>query len=118
MDLKKDARLLRIFLGESDKLQHTALHEVIVHEARTFGLAGATVSRGIMGFGSTSHIRTENILDLSSDLPLIIDIVDTEDKINDFSTIVHKLFEDAGCGGLVTIENVEVMRYTHGKITS
>ena len=78
------------------------------------GLAGATVWRGIMGFGPTSHIRTSRILDLSTDLPVIIEIADSEEKINSFLPVLNELFESSGCGGLVTVENVEVIRYRHG----
>jgi len=114
MELKKDARLLRIFLGESDKVHHSALYDVIVQEARKFGMAGATVWRGIMGYGPTSHVRTSKILDLSTDLPLIVEIADEEDKINGFLVVLNELFESSGCGGMVTVENVEVIRYAHG----
>ena len=86
MELKSEAKLLRIFLGEADKVKHTALYEVIVCEARKAGLAGATVWRGIMGFGPTSRIRTARILDLSTDLPIIVEIADEEEKINDIKT--------------------------------
>jgi len=115
MELKADAKLLRIFLGESDKVKHTALYEVIVREARRAGLAGATVWRGIMGFGPTSRIRTTRILDLSTDLPIIIEITDEEEKINQFLPVLHDLFEKAQCGGLITIEKVQVIKYIHGK---
>jgi PII-like signaling protein len=115
MELKKDARLLRIFLGEADKVHHSALYDVIVREAHTMGLAGATVWRGIMGFGPTSHIRTSRILDLSTDLPVIVEIADSEEKINAFLPVLTELFESSGCGGLVTVENVQVIRYAHGK---
>jgi uncharacterized protein len=81
VELKQDAKLLRIFLGESDKVKHTALHEVIVREARRAGMAGATAWRGMMGFGPTSRIRTARLLDLSSDLPVVVEIVDEESKI-------------------------------------
>ena len=115
MELKNDARLLRIFLGESDKAHHTALYDVIVREAHKMGLAGATVWRGIMGYGPTSRICTSRILDLSTDLPVIIEIADSEEKINAFLPVLNELFESAGCGGLVTVENVMVIRYEHGK---
>ena len=115
MELKAEAKLLRIFLGESDKVKHTALYEVIVREARQLGLAGATVWRGIMGFGPTSRIRTARILDLSTDLPIIVEIVDNEDKIQRFLPILHDLFESAQSGGIITIENVNVIKYLHGK---
>lgn len=114
MELKTNAKLLRIFLGESDKVKHTALYETIVREARREGLAGATVWRGIMGFGPTSRIRTTRILDLSTDLPIIVEIADEEEKIDGFLPILHDLFETTQCGGLVTVENVEVIRYLHG----
>jgi len=114
MELKKDAHLLRIFLGEADKVQHSSLYDVIVHEARRLGLAGATVWRGVMGFGPTSRIRTARILDLSTDLPIIVEIVDAEEKIDQFLPVLTDLFETAGCGGLVTVEKVTVIRYLHG----
>lgn len=114
MELKADAKLLRIFLGEAYKVKHTALYEIIVREARRMELAGATVWRGIMGFGLTSRIRTTKILDLSTDLPIMVEIVDEEEKINRFLPVLHDLFESAQCGGLVTMENVKVIRYLYG----
>jgi PII-like signaling protein len=115
MELKTEAKLLRIFFGETDKVGHTPLCEVIVKEARNLGLAGATVWKGIMGFGASSRIRTSKILDFSSDLPVIVEIADTELKINSFLPLLHDIFESAGCGGLITIENVKIIRYTHKK---
>ena len=114
MELKKDAHLLSIFLGESDKAGHSALYDVIVREAHRLGLAGATVLRGIMGFGPTSRIRTERILDLSADLPVVVEIVDEHKKIEGFLPVLNELFESSGCGGLVTVEKIEVIRYAHG----
>ena len=113
MEMKKDAKLLRIFLGEADKVMHTALYEAIVREARRMELAGATVWRGIMGFGPTSRIRTTRILDLSTDLPIIVEIVDAEEKIDRFLPVLDGLFESAQCGGLITMEKVQVIRYLH-----
>ena len=115
MELKAEAKLLRIFLGEADKVKHTALYEAIVKEARKTGLAGATVWRGIMGFGPTSRIRTARILDLSTDLPIIVEIADEEEKINRFLPVLHDLFESAQSGGLITMENVRVIKYLHGQ---
>ena len=115
MELKADAKLLRIFLGEADKVAHTALYEAIVREARKHELAGATVWRGIMSLGPTSRIRTARILDLSTDLPIIVEIADEEEKINHFLPVLHDLFESVQCGGLVTVENVKVIKYLHGK---
>ena len=114
MELKGSAKLLRIFIGEADKLHHAPLHEVIVREARAKGLAGATAWRGLMAYGPTSRIRTAKVLDLSTDLPVIIEIVDTEEKINAFLPRLHELFEQAKSGGLVTMEKVEILRYLHG----
>ena len=115
MELKGEAKLLRIILGEADKIKHTALYESIIREARNLGLAGATAWRGLMGFGPTSRIRTARVLDLSTDLPVIVELVDEEEKINRFLPRLHELFETAQCGGLITIEKVEIIKYTHGK---
>ena len=117
MELKAEAKLLRIFLGEADKTKHTALYEEIIKEARRLGLAGATVWRGIMGFGPTSRIRTARILDLSTDLPIIVEIADDDEKINRFLPVLHDLFETAESGGLITMENVKVIKYLHRKDT-
>lgn len=110
-----EAKLLRIFIGESDKWRHHPLHEAIVEEARAAGLAGATAWRGILSFGPSSHVRTTKILDLSSDLPMIVEIVDDVEKINQWLPRLDELFEEAECGGLVTLENVDVIRYPHSK---
>jgi uncharacterized protein len=115
MELKGTAKLLRIFIGEADKVKHTPLYETIVQAARASGMAGATVWRGILAFGPTSRVRTAKVLDLSTDLPIILEIVDEESKIDAFMPKLHDLFEQAGCGGLVTIEKVDVIKYTHGK---
>jgi uncharacterized protein len=114
MELKGEAKLLRIFLGESDKSKHAPLYDVIVRNAKDAELAGATVWRGIEGFGAASRIRTSRILDLSTDLPIIVEIVDLEEKIDRFLPTLHDLFESTGCGGLVTIEKVQIIKYTHG----
>ena len=114
MELKGEAKLLRIFLGEADKILHAPLHEVIVREARAAGLAGATAWRGMLGFGAASRVRTSKILDLSTDLPLIVEIVDQEEKIDRFLPKLHDLFEESGCGGLITLEKVQIIRYVPG----
>jgi uncharacterized protein len=108
-------RLLRIFIGESDKIGHQPLYEAIVYEAKKSGLSGATVTRGIMGFGANSRIQTAKLFELSSDLPLVIEIVDTEEKIREFTTQVEELFEKSRSGGLITLEKAEVIRYHPGK---
>lgn len=115
MEITGQAVLLRVFVGESDKLGHLPLYEAIVKKARDTDLAGATVLKGVMGFGATARIRTQKILDLSSDLPLLIEIVDEEKKIADFQNILSRMFDEAGCGGLVTLENIRVVHYLPGK---
>jgi uncharacterized protein len=113
MELKGVAKLLRIFIGESDKVHHRPLCDVIVAEARSRGLAGATAWRGFLAFGPTSRIRTSKVLDLSTDLPIIIEISDEASKIEQFLPVLHDFFEQANCGGLVTVEQVEVIHYLH-----
>ncbi|GAB1349195.1 DUF190 domain-containing protein [Ignavibacteriales bacterium] len=115
MVLPKEAKLLRIFVGESDKINLIPLYEKIVLMAREEGLAGATVFKGIMGFGGRSRIHTTKILRLSEDLPLIIEIVDQNDKIEKFLPIIDDLFTRAKCGGLITIERAGVIKYTAGE---
>ena len=114
MELFGDAKLLRIFIGELDKIHGRPLYEEIVFTAKKNNLAGATVLRGIMSYGINSRIHTAKLLDLSFDLPIIIEIVDTEKKINDFLPALNKLLEDANCGAAVTMEHATVLIYkTH-----
>jgi len=115
MKTNSKAKLLRIFVGETDKHEHISVYEKIVVEARKTGLAGATVYRGVMGYGSNSRIHTAKVLRLSDDMPLVIEIVDTEEKINQFIPIVDKIFEEANSGGLITIEAAEIIKYTATK---
>ena len=107
MHLPEDAVLLRVFIGESDRYQHRPLYEAIVLKARQLDLAGATVLRGPMGFGKSSHLRTAKILRLSMDLPIVIEIVDSEDKVNAFLPVLDEMMG----GGLVTLERAKVIRY-------
>src|SRR5947209_20381777 len=107
MHLPHDAMLLRIFIGESDRWRHQPLYEAIVLKAREMHMAGATVLRGTMGFGKSSRLHTAKILRLSMDLPLVIEIVDAEDKINSFLPILDQMIK----GGLVTLEKVKVIDY-------
>src|SRR5262245_56541108 len=109
-----EGKLLRIFIGESDTHQGHALYEVIVRKAREMGLAGATVWRGIEGYGAASRIHTAKILRLSEDLPILIEIVDSEEKIKAALPELDALIDASGCGGLVTLERAEIIRYTHG----
>jgi uncharacterized protein len=114
MEISGPAKLLRIFVGEMDKVRHVPLYEAIVREARAAGLAGATSWRGTMGFGPTSRIRSAKVLDISADLPVIVEIIDEERKIDAFLPKLSELFSLASSGGLVTMEKVEIKRYTHG----
>lgn len=113
MELKGEAILVRVFLGEADKVHHTPLHEAIVRAAREAGLAGATVWRGMLGYGAASRIRSAKLLDLSSDLPIVLEIVDREDRIAAFLPKLHELIDAADSGGLATMEKVQVIRYLH-----
>jgi PII-like signaling protein len=109
------AVLLRIFIGESDKLGHHPLHEVIVEKAREAGLAGATVLKGVLGFGATEHIRTTKILDLSADLTMVVEIIDEREKIEVFRPLVSAMLEEANCGGLITMEDIRVVHHVPEK---
>jgi uncharacterized protein len=111
MQIPKQALLLRIFFGEDDKLGGRPLYEVIVLKAREMHLAGATVLRGPMGFGASSRLHTTKILRLSEDLPLVIEIVDSEEKINEFLPVLDGMMSS----GLVTLEKVQVLQYGAGK---
>ena len=111
MQLPEDAVLLRIYVGESDRWQHQPLYEAIVLRARELHLAGATVLRGPMGFGAASRIHTAKILRLSMDLPIVIEIVDTDEKVQ---ALLPFLDEMMG-GGLVTLEKIKVIHYREGK---
>ena len=115
MEELSDAKLLRVFLGESDKIRHAPLYEAIVLEAKKAGLAGATAWRGLMGFGPTSRIRTAKILDLSVDLPVVVEITDDESKIAAFLPVLDRLLAEANSGGLITLEKVQILRYRHGQ---
>jgi PII-like signaling protein len=110
MKLQSDAYLLRIFIGESDKSEGKPLYEVIVKEARKRGMAGATVLRGFLGFGAHSRIHTSKVLRLSEDLPVVVEIVDKEDRINAFLPELDRMISE----GLVTMEKIRVITYRHG----
>ena len=107
MQIPKQAVLLRIFIGEDDKCDGRPLYEAIVMKAREMHLAGATVLRGAMGFGASSRLHTTKILRLSEDLPLVIEIADSEDKINGFLPTLDGMMSS----GLITLEKVQVLQY-------
>lgn len=107
MQPPQNATLLRIFLGQDERYHHQPLYEAIVMKAREQHLAGATVLRGLLGFGHSSRIHTTKVLRLSQDLPMVIEIVDTEEKINAFLPVLDTMIGS----GLVTLEKVQVLRY-------
>ena len=111
MQIPKQALLLRIFTGENDKFDDRPLYEAIVKKAREMHLAGATVLRGPMGFGKSSLIYTDKILRLSLDLPLVIEIVDSEEKINEFLPVLDGMMDS----GLITLEKLQVLQYGNDK---
>ncbi|GIW43727.1 MAG: hypothetical protein KatS3mg077_1009 [Candidatus Binatia bacterium] len=115
MKISGEGKLLRIFVGEADRAAGRPLYEAIVRKAREIGLAGATVWRGIESFGAGSRIHTARILRLSEDLPIVIEIVDSEDKIRSALPLLEELIEASGGGALVTLEKAEIIRYTPGK---
>jgi PII-like signaling protein len=109
------AKLLRIFVGEIDRIDHTLLYEAIVQEAHKQGIAGATVLRGIMSYGASTRIHTAKLIDISEDLPIVIEIIDEEEKINKFLPSVNDLVNECNCGGLITLEDVNVLYYSQRK---
>ena len=111
MQIPHDALLLRIFIGEDDRHQHLPLYEAIVLKAREQHLAGATVLRGPLGFGHSSRLHTTKVLRLSEDLPMVVEIVDSEDKINAFLPLLDGMMGS----GLVTLERVKVLQYGSDK---
>lgn len=110
MKLPEEGKLLRIFIGETDTFKGKTLYEAIVLEARKLNLAGATVFRGIMGYGATSRIHSLKLLRLSEDLPVMIEIVDTEENINKILPFLDENVKE----GLITMEKVSIIKYRHG----
>ena len=111
MHLPHDAMLLRIFLGESDRWKHQPLYEAIVLKARELHLAGATVLRGPMGFGANSRMHTTKLLELSTDLPIVVEIVDTKEKLETFLDLIDEHI----LAGLVTLEKAQIRFYKADK---
>jgi hypothetical protein len=114
MKLQGNCLNLRIFCGESDKYEGQPLYEAIVFAARHAGLAGATSYRGVMSYGPSHSIHTIKVFALSSDLPMIIDIIDTEEKILEFIPLAESMMIDSGKGGMITTSQVKVHRYEAG----
>jgi PII-like signaling protein len=111
MQVPRDAVLLRIFVGENDRLGHKPLYEAIVMRAREAHLAGATVLRGPLGFGHSSRVHTTKLLEMSSDLSYVIEIVDKDEKIQAFLPELDKMMIESHGSGLVTLEHVQVLQY-------
>lgn len=111
MDLHGQTKLLRIFIGEADRIEHDLLYEKIVFAAKEKGLAGATILKGIMSYGPSSRVHRARLIELSEDLSLVIEIVDSSEKIDAFLPLVNEMFEKCGKGGLITMENVDVIYY-------
>ena len=111
MKIPTDGKLLRIFIGEADKWDGAPLYETIVHLAKKEGMAGATAIKGFMGFGAKSHMHTAKILRLSEDLPMVIEIVDSLEKVEAFLPVLENMVPE----GLVTIEHVKVIHYRSDK---
>jgi len=114
MKVSEEGQLLRVFIGESDKWKGKPLYEAIVLKAREMGLAGATMLRGLMGYGAASRIHTAKILRLSEDLPIIVEIVDSAEKIASFLPVIDEMVQE----GLVTLERVQVILYRHNTHTA
>lgn len=116
MKLEGEGRLLRIFVGELDQVDGRPLYEALVLKAREIGMAGATVLRGIEGFGADSRIiHTAKLLRLSEDLPIVVELVDTEEKIERFVKLASELLERAGSGGMITDERAHIIHYRQGR---
>ncbi len=114
MKIEGKACLMKVYLGESDRVDGRPLYEEIVFRARSFGMAGATVYKGIMSFGASHSIHTMKIFDLSSEMPIVVEIIDTKDKITGFNEILNSIMDKSQKGGLVFIQELEVTRYVKG----
>ena len=115
MELSEKTGILKIYTGETDKVHGRALFEEIVFRARNEGLAGATVYKGIMSYGASHSIHTMKIFALSGDLPVIIEIVDNIDKLDEFVPVVQELMNLSKKGGMITLQEVDVLRYKVGE---
>jgi PII-like signaling protein len=114
MEAIEEKKLLRVFTSSTDKFRHTPLYEMLVYAAQRYGMAGATVIRGTMGYGSSSHISSQKFWEISEKLPVIIEIIDDADKIDRFFETIKPYLEKIKKGCLVTIEPVEVVFYKSG----
>ncbi len=115
MNIEGKANILKVYIGESDRVNGRPLYEEIVFEARKAGLAGATVTKSILSFGASHSIHTMKIFALSSDLPMVVEIIDNHDKIEQFLPVLYGLMDESKKGGLVTIQPLDVLRYKKGQ---
>jgi PII-like signaling protein len=113
--IKKKTGILKIYTGESDRLNSKPLYEEIILQARKNGLAGATAYKGVMSFGASHSIHTLKVFALSGDMPIIIEIVDSKKELKKFIPQVNKMFEESKKGGLITFQKVRIVRYTTGQ---
>ncbi len=109
--MRGEGKLVRVFIGESDRLHGRPLYEAIVYAAREMGLAGATVLRGVEGYGADSVVHTARLLRLSEDLPIVIEVVEVPERLDPFVARIEAMLDDANCGGLITLERAEIIRY-------
>lgn len=105
------AKLLRVFIGEADRVDGKPLHDAIMRAAQQAGIVGVTILRGVESYGASARVHTARVLRLSEDLPLVVEIVDGEEQIAAFTVVLDALLERSGCGGLITVEAVEVIRH-------
>lgn len=115
MNPKDKAKRLRIYISSTDKFKHTPLYEVIIFAARRYGITGATVLKGIMGFGSSSEIYTNKLWEISEKLPLIVEIIDEPAKIDSFFESIKPYFEKIGKGHIVTVDETSILLHKQGK---
>jgi PII-like signaling protein len=115
METSSEAKLLRIFISNTDKFKHQPLYEVVVFAARRYGMAGATVFKGMMGYGSSSVIRSVRLWELTEKLPLVVEIIDDADKIDDFLKKILPWFEKVPFGCLITTEKVDIIIHKQGR---
>jgi PII-like signaling protein len=114
MENQKEAKILRIFISSTDTFRHSPLSEVLVFAAKRYGLAGATVLKGVMGFGASSSIHSMKFFEISEKMPVIIEIVDESEKIEKFSEIILPYFEKIRYGCMITVEKVNIVLYRKG----
>ena len=115
MDIQGQAKILRIFISSTDRFKRTPLYEVIVYAAKRYGLTGATVLKGVMGFGSSSVVHSQKFWEVSEKLPIIIEIVDEHKKIEDFTETILPYFEKIRTGCMITVEKADVVLHKKGR---